>query len=255
MAEWWREFYPKLYALLGELVTSPEITRAEVAWVMRTADLEAGHRLVDVGCGPGRHAVALAEAGIEVLGLDVSEPLINNSRARARAAGVDSARFEVIDMRRLAEWPDWPQEPLDAAILMDSVSGVFDADQTEQILRAVGARLRPGGTLLLSQVEPDWCRQQDQGWMLRAADGQLLHRRIRFDEPTQTLIDEVSIADHAGQPPEPIPAQRLRLYEHDDLRALLTRAGFSDVVIQVGVRDARQRLLATSETYAAGTWG
>ena len=128
------------------------------------------------------------------------------------------------------------------------------ADQTEKILRAVGARLRPGGTLLLSQVEPDWCRQQDQGWMLRAADGQLLHRRIRFDEPTQTLIDEVSIADHAGQPPEPIPAQRLRLYKHDDLRALLTRAGFSDVVIQVGVPDARQRLLATSETYAAGTW-
>ena len=124
MAEWWREFYPKLYALLGEQVTSPEITRAEVAWVMRTAALEAGHRLVDVGCGPGWNAVALAEAGIDVLGIDVSEPLIDNARSRARAAGVDSARFEVIDMRRLAEWSDWPQEPLDAAILMDSVSGV-----------------------------------------------------------------------------------------------------------------------------------
>lgn len=47
-------------------------TAQEVRFLAEVLDLRAGMRLLDVGCGPGRHAHALRELGVEVVGLDIS---------------------------------------------------------------------------------------------------------------------------------------------------------------------------------------
>ena len=47
-------------------------TSQEVAFLIETLRLPPGARILDVGCGPGRHAVALAQAGLSVTGVDVS---------------------------------------------------------------------------------------------------------------------------------------------------------------------------------------
>lgn len=47
-------------------------TEQEVRFLMEVLGLRAGDRVLDVGCGPGRHSLALARAGIEVVGLDIS---------------------------------------------------------------------------------------------------------------------------------------------------------------------------------------
>lgn len=47
-------------------------TAQEVRFLAEVLDLRAGMRLLDVGCGPGRHAHALREFGVEVVGLDIS---------------------------------------------------------------------------------------------------------------------------------------------------------------------------------------
>ncbi len=69
----------------------PALGRAEVA---------AGHRVLDVGCGGGETTLALGEAvgpTGSVLGLDVSRPLLDHARARARDAGVTNVTFEFAD--------------------------------------------------------------------------------------------------------------------------------------------------------------
>jgi cyclopropane fatty-acyl-phospholipid synthase-like methyltransferase len=47
-------------------------TEQEVEFLVDALALEAGDRVLDVGCGPGRHAFALARRGIDVVGVDLS---------------------------------------------------------------------------------------------------------------------------------------------------------------------------------------
>lgn len=71
-------------------------TAQEVAFLIEALDLGPGMRVLDVGCGPGRHAIALANAGMDVVGVDISQRFI----ALAAAAG-SSAHFERMDARAL----------------------------------------------------------------------------------------------------------------------------------------------------------
>lgn len=62
--------------------------------------LSKDDKILDIGCGYGRVAVPLAEAGFDVTGLDISNKLIKEARRRTRKKDV-SARFDVGDMRDL----------------------------------------------------------------------------------------------------------------------------------------------------------
>jgi SAM-dependent methyltransferase len=72
-------------------------TADEVAFLIEELELKPGMRVLDVGCGPGRHAYALAELGIAVHGIDISQTFIDLAREDAPAL----ATFERLDARSL----------------------------------------------------------------------------------------------------------------------------------------------------------
>src|SRR5262245_43465700 len=71
-------------------------TAQEVEFLVDALHLQPGMRVLDVGCGPGRHAKALSERGIDVTGIDLSPDFV----ALAREAAPD-ATFRVQDVRDL----------------------------------------------------------------------------------------------------------------------------------------------------------
>ena len=73
-------------------------TANEVAFLVETLDLRAGMRVLDVGCGPGRHAHALAAAGLVVHGIDISQRFVDLATMNAPRG----ASFERLDARSLA---------------------------------------------------------------------------------------------------------------------------------------------------------
>ena len=73
-------------------------TANEVAFLVETLDLRAGMRVLDVGCGPGRHAHALAAAGLVVHGIDISQRFVDLADMNAPRG----ASFERLDARLLA---------------------------------------------------------------------------------------------------------------------------------------------------------
>jgi ubiquinone/menaquinone biosynthesis C-methylase UbiE len=75
-------------------------TDQEVGFLLDLLALPEGARVLDVGCGPGRHAVALARAGLSVTGVDVSPRFLELAAQAARDAGVGAAFFEV-DARQM----------------------------------------------------------------------------------------------------------------------------------------------------------
>ena len=72
-------------------------TANEVAFLTDTLNIQPGDRVLDVGCGPGRHALALAAHGADVVGVDISQKFVD----LGNAAEVDGARFFRADARAL----------------------------------------------------------------------------------------------------------------------------------------------------------
>jgi SAM-dependent methyltransferase len=119
-------------------------TDQEVAFVVETLELEPGMRVLDAGCGPGRHALALARLGINVVGVDLSPDFI----ALARDAAADlPAEFHVQDVRELAF-----ESEFDAVLcLCQGGFGLLGGgDDEDRVLERFARALAPGGRLALS---------------------------------------------------------------------------------------------------------
>ncbi|AHE52530.1 SAM-dependent methyltransferase [Sphingomonas sanxanigenens] len=82
-------------------MTLDEAQAAKRAHIAAKLDLRAGQRVLDIGCGWGGLALYLNRvAGVDVLGITLSEEQLKAARARAAAAGVgDRVRFELCDYR------------------------------------------------------------------------------------------------------------------------------------------------------------
>lgn len=139
-------------------------TAQEVEFLLDALDLAPGARVLDVGCGPGRHARALAERGVEVVGVDIAQAFIDLARADAPAG----ARFERMDARNLMFDAEF-----DAAISLCQgafglVGGPAAADRTDgptvadrsdgpawsdpdgEVLAGMARAVRPGGRVAVS---------------------------------------------------------------------------------------------------------
>lgn len=118
-------------------------TRQEIEFLVPALGLESGMRVLDVGCGPGRHAHALADRGIEVRGIDISERFIELATDKAPAG----ATFDRMDARQMPF-----EDEFDAVIcLCQGAFGLMTADGHDETVFAGMARaLRSGGGLALS---------------------------------------------------------------------------------------------------------
>src|SRR5688572_14707381 len=95
------EVWPAAGEFLGDAYLRYSFTKGteqEVEFIVDALMLEPGMRVLDVGCGPGRHAHALAKRGVVVHGVDITPKFIELAQADAPAG----ATFEVGDARSLA---------------------------------------------------------------------------------------------------------------------------------------------------------
>jgi len=99
------------------------------------------HRVLELACGTGSHALALEKKGYEIVATDYSTDMLA-SACRKAAHARSRVTFCHQDMRTL----DLPYEPFDAVIcLFDSIGYVATNEALEQVLRGVHRYLRPNG--------------------------------------------------------------------------------------------------------------
>ena len=118
-------------------------TRQEVDRVVEWLDLRPGMKVLDVGCGPGRHTHELARRGIEAHGVDISQAFVDIASQSAPIG----ATFERADARALRF-----ESQFDAVIcLCQGAFGLMTANgHDHDVLRGIRRALKPAGRLALS---------------------------------------------------------------------------------------------------------
>jgi SAM-dependent methyltransferase len=118
-------------------------TVQEVDFLIHELQLPVGSRILDVGCGPGRHSLELARRGYLVHGVDISQTFID----LARQENVPGATFERLDARDLPF-----ADEFDAVIcLCQGAFGLMTAQSDDQmVLRKMGDALKSNGRLVMS---------------------------------------------------------------------------------------------------------
>jgi len=179
-------------------------TRREVDAVVDALGLERGMRVLDVGCGPGRHAHELARRGIATHGVDISHRFVELAAAGAPAG----ATFERADARRLRF-----DREFDAAIcLCQGAFGMMTADgDDEAVIAGIARSLRPGGGLALTAFNAYFAVRY--------------HTDAEFDADAGVCHERTEVRDEAGAV---APAELWTgCYTPRELRLLLRACGLT----------------------------
>lgn len=177
--------------------------------------------VVDLGCGSGLWAQELTKAGYRVLGIDISESMIDTARRR-----VPDAEFRVGSLFE-ADIP-----PCQAVTSVGEVLGyLFDPENDHQglvhLFRRVYGALAPGGVFVFDVAEPG---QVPRGAATRGfSEGEdwvvLLEKEEDPEQETLTrrIVSFRRVGEHYRRDGE---VHRLRLYRATDVARELRQAGF-----------------------------
>ncbi len=210
MSEWFRRWFGTAYQELYPHRDEAEAERLVDLLVAR-AVVRAGDRVLDLACGAGRHAAALARRGVRVTGIDLSEVQL----AAARERGVP--RLVRADMRRLPV----RGATLDAVVNLFTSFGYFERDEEhEAVLREVGRVLRPGGWFALDFLNAPQVRATLVPRDERTVGARAVVQERRLSGGGRYVVKTIHLEGEDDS-----FVERVRLFERDDLEQMLDTAG------------------------------
>jgi SAM-dependent methyltransferase len=175
-------------------------------------------RVIDLGCGHGRHSRELARRGYQVVGLDRTEGFLELARRDAEAEGLD-IDYRSGDMRALDA-----EEEFDRAICLFNTFGLHRDEENLDILRRLARALRPGGMACIEVPNRDWMVRAILPFTLLQRGDDLMIDRHVFDGVTGRLVDYRVMVRNGRTRQAPFS---MRLYTLSELKHLLGSVGLS----------------------------
>jgi ubiquinone/menaquinone biosynthesis C-methylase UbiE len=220
----WDRVFDETYMQTYLPSVDPERTRAEARGAVVLAGVEPGAEILDCPTGFGRHAIAIAEEGYRVTGLDRSPALLAEAESR----------------RGDAEWPrlvrgDYRELPFEdasfgAVFNLFSSLGYLERDQDIGVLREFKRVLRPGGALVMETAHRDGFARFAQPFARRTwerlPDGSLYLEERTIDWSAGTIDTYRAIISPEGEQIE--RPYVLHIYAVKEWIEMLREAGFDD---------------------------
>ncbi|MGI8793407.1 MAG: class I SAM-dependent methyltransferase [Acidimicrobiales bacterium] len=200
------EGWPAAAAFMGPAYlrySSTKGTEQEVAFLIDAIGLRPGQVVLDVGCGPGRHANALGDRGLQVVGIDLAPAFVTLGTNTAS----DGAAFAVGDARHLPV----RGRHFDAAICLCQGGFGLLGREDPDVLNEIAASVRPGGSVVFSAFS--------SYFMVRH-----LEETDAFDADAGVNREETTVKDASGGREATFPFET-SCFTPRELRLLVAAAG------------------------------
>lgn len=211
-----KKWYEELYSNYGEKYEEePYVqgTVGEVDFIEKEIGGNKNLRILDVGCGTGRHLLELARRGYKnLVGVDLSRCMLDKARRKAEAEGL-----EIEFMERDARELDFSREFDVVLIICEGAFSLMESDEMDfNILENVVRSLKEKGKFIMTNpnaLYPLFHRDE-------VGDFNLLTLRERFD---------LKVKDDAGR--EKVLNGNQRFYMPSEIKWRLEKLGFANIGI------------------------
>jgi SAM-dependent methyltransferase len=217
--DWWGHFFDGLAVEFWLRMTPETATQEEADFIERMLQVSKGADLLDIPCGGGRHAVALASRGYRVTALDISPAFLHAAQKLARE------REQVVT---------WRQQPMhlvtgqfEGAYCLGNSFGYYDDPGNLSFLKAVYQALRHGARFILDTSAIAECifpTYQERAWL---PVGDILFLTERTYDPLTSLLETRYTFIRDSQTEK--RTAWLRVYTVRELLSLLMTAGFEAI--------------------------
>lgn len=218
---WWERYFGSDDYLLLEGVPRQSLIERCVDFICGALEVGPGSRVLDVGCGTGRYALALARRGCLVTGVDSSTYMID----RCRRLAVDEPRLTVrrVDFRKMSFRGEF-----EAVVCLGHTLGYGTREDDAEAVRRMMTSLISGGAILIDLHNLAWYRNNVLGRTWRETEGEFILSDMAYDEGQQKLVSrEIIVPKDAGCPRE-YRATFLE-YQPSEIACLLESAGAMEI--------------------------
>ena len=214
---WWEELFNEDFSRALIRLSDEQIKR-EATFIEDSLGVSEGGVVLDLGCGPGYHAVELAERGYAVVGYDLSLHQL------ALAADVAQERHQKLnlmqgDMREMAF-----DSVFDGIYCWNTTFGYFEEEKNVAVAERIFKALKPGGTFLVDVVNRDFVTMQQPSSVWFEGDSAVCMDDMTVDFITSRLRVKRSLMLDDGRTKE--CPYSIRLYSLHELGKLLHDVGF-----------------------------
>jgi SAM-dependent methyltransferase len=220
------EWYKRIWTLDIQDLSWVEPTTHEVDFAVEALRLRGCERVLDLGCGFGRHALELGRRGHCVVGVDITSQFVEQASKQAREEQL-KAEFVCADLREVS----FHEEFGVVLNLADGAIGYFENDEENlKVFDLIASALRPGGKHLMGVCNAAYARKHFPRRHWEMGERSLSLADFTWDEETSRML----YTGHSfkyGQPLRKLlrggPASSIRLYTAEELEGILAARGMA----------------------------
>lgn len=217
--DWYEEWFGEEYKLVYPHRDEAEALK-QLEFLSKHIHLPEGAKVLDLCCGCGRHAVELKQRGYDVIGLDLSEELLELADSRADESSQDM-EFICGDMREIPF-----EDHFDLIVNFFTSFGYFADDyENQRVLLSIAKALKTGGKFLIDYMNP---KQVVKGLVPRdekdISDGIHVIQERWVDESLHRINKKITMIKDSE---EMVFRESVRMYSHGEMKSMLVKAGLN----------------------------
>lgn len=214
MKAWYEESFGEDYLIIYKH-RDVQGARREVRQLIEWLEIPKGSNVFDLCCGMGRHAMALADAGFNVTGLDLSEVLLAEAKERDHEGKIEWLHG---DMRNVP----YEDERFDAVVNLFTSFGYFSEDEeNKRVIHEIARLLKPSGRFLIDYINPEYVREHLVPHSVKK------HENMQILEKRSITNQEVRKQIHIEEEGKPVRRyeERVKLYSREQMEQWCKESG------------------------------